>query len=216
MSNQVLRITLDNDDPLINSKEVGQIVISADRSTVDFVGSDGEPEHIAVFDPSSSSNIYMEKADYDTNTSGALSVDNADNLGSIPANQYATKTWVTTNAVGDMTKGVYDTNNNGVVDNSERLGGQLPAYYASVSYVQTNFGDMRKSVYDTNDNGVIDNSEKLNNELPSYYLDYTNFTNKPNLLDWNDCNPFPLQIGDVITYSASGWKNTQVIDQGNF
>ena len=30
---------------------------------------------------------------------------------------------------GDMLKSVYDTNNNGVVDNSEKLGGQLPEYY---------------------------------------------------------------------------------------
>lgn len=32
-------------------------------------------------------------------------------------------------AKGDMFKATYDTNNNGIVDNSERLGAQLPAYY---------------------------------------------------------------------------------------
>lgn len=31
---------------------------------------------------------------------------------------------------GDMTKFVYDTNDNGIVDDSEKLGGELPAYYA--------------------------------------------------------------------------------------
>ena len=31
---------------------------------------------------------------------------------------------------GDMLKSTYDINSNGVVDNSEKLGGQLPAYYA--------------------------------------------------------------------------------------
>jgi hypothetical protein len=31
---------------------------------------------------------------------------------------------------GDMTKAVYDTNEDGVVDNAEKLGGQLPEYYA--------------------------------------------------------------------------------------
>ena len=31
---------------------------------------------------------------------------------------------------GDMTKAVYDANNSGTVDNSEKLGGELPAYYA--------------------------------------------------------------------------------------
>ena len=31
---------------------------------------------------------------------------------------------------GDMLKSAYDTNDNGVVDNAEKLGGQLPSYYA--------------------------------------------------------------------------------------
>ena len=31
----------------------------------------------------------------------------------------------------DMTKAVYDKNNNSIVDNAERLGGQLPEYYAT-------------------------------------------------------------------------------------
>lgn len=53
-------------------------------------------------------------------------------------NETFTKQEVTTeinNAVfnsgsSDMTKAVYDKNNNGIVDNAERLGGQLPQYYA--------------------------------------------------------------------------------------
>ena len=31
---------------------------------------------------------------------------------------------------GDMAKGVYDSDNSGIVDNSERLGGEKPEYYA--------------------------------------------------------------------------------------
>lgn len=34
------------------------------------------------------------------------------------------------NGNGDMLQSVYDTNNNGKVDDSEKLGGQLPSYYA--------------------------------------------------------------------------------------
>ena len=34
---------------------------------------------------------------------------------------------------GDMTKAVYDTDGDGVVDDSEKLGGQLPSYYAKVT-----------------------------------------------------------------------------------
>jgi hypothetical protein len=36
---------------------------------------------------------------------------------------------------GDMTKAVYDQNNNGVVDDAEKLGGNLPAYYAKQTEV---------------------------------------------------------------------------------
>ena len=38
--------------------------------------------------------------------------------------------------LGDMLKAVYDTTDNGVVDNAEQLGGELPAYYAK----QSDFG----------------------------------------------------------------------------
>ena len=34
---------------------------------------------------------------------------------------------------GDMTKAIYDTDEDGVVDNASKLGGQLPAYYAKAS-----------------------------------------------------------------------------------
>lgn len=37
---------------------------------------------------------------------------------------------------GDMMKSVYDTNGDGIVDNSEKLGGQLPEYYAPASHTQ--------------------------------------------------------------------------------
>lgn len=42
---------------------------------------------------------------------------------------------------GDMLKSVYDTNDSGVVDNSEKLGGQLPAYYAKDSDLDAHAGD---------------------------------------------------------------------------
>ncbi len=38
---------------------------------------------------------------------------------------------------GDMYKATYDTNNDGVVDDSDRLGGQLPAYYATAADLAT-------------------------------------------------------------------------------
>lgn len=39
--------------------------------------------------------------------------------------------------LGDMTKKVYDTNGNGIVDDAERLGGQLPEYYATAADVDS-------------------------------------------------------------------------------
>jgi len=135
MSNQVLRVTLDDNDPLIQSKVLGQIFINSDAGAVDYIDADGIGEHIIMFDPSATTNIYMEKAVYDINNNGIA--DDCDNLGGVPANQYATQVWVTANATGDMTKSVYDTNNNGIVDDSDRLGGQLPAYYASLAYVNS-------------------------------------------------------------------------------
>ncbi len=47
---------------------------------------------------------------------------------------------------GDMKKNVYDTNNNGIVDNSEKLGGQLPSYYAVKSEVDAHLADNAKHV----------------------------------------------------------------------
>ena len=42
---------------------------------------------------------------------------------------------------GDMTKGVYDMNNSGVVDDAERLGGNLPEYYAAASEFENHSAD---------------------------------------------------------------------------
>jgi hypothetical protein len=42
---------------------------------------------------------------------------------------------------GDMKKSVYDTNNNGTVDNAEKLGGNLPAYFATAEHTHTGYAD---------------------------------------------------------------------------
>ena len=44
--------------------------------------------------------------------------------------------WAETSS-GDMTKAVYDTDNDGIVDNAEKLGGELPKYYALTEYHAT-------------------------------------------------------------------------------
>ena len=53
---------------------------------------------------------------------------------------------------GDMLKSTYDTDNDGVVDNAEKLGGQLPAYYAKSSDIPT---VPTKTSELTNDSGFL-------------------------------------------------------------
>ena len=48
---------------------------------------------------------------------------------------------------GDMLKSVYDTDGDGIVDNAEKLGGQLPSYYAAASAIPTKTSQL------TNDSG---------------------------------------------------------------
>lgn len=48
---------------------------------------------------------------------------------------------------GDMLKSVYDTDGDGIVDNAEKLGGQLPSYYAKASAIPTKTSQL------TNDSG---------------------------------------------------------------
>jgi len=64
---------------------------------------------------------------------------------------------------------VYDTNINGIVDDSEKLGGVLATDYATKTWVTLNGGNMNTSVYDVTGTGVVDDAEKLGNQLPSYY-----------------------------------------------
>jgi len=75
---------------------------------------------------------------------------------------------------GDMYKAVYDTDNDGVVDNAEKLGGKTESQlnvdkvdgydasaFALYNHTHTGMGDMLKSVYDTDDDGVVDNAERI-------------------------------------------------------
>ena len=61
-------------------------------------------------------------------------------------------------AIGDMLKSVYDSNDDGVVDNSDKLDGQHASAFASADHTHT--GYMEKATYDANNDEVIDLSEK--------------------------------------------------------
>lgn len=68
---------------------------------------------------------------------------------------------------GDMMKATYDSNDNGVVDDSEKLGGQLPSYYAKAIDIPTKLSEL------TNDENFIDNTV---NNLLNYYTKSETFT----------------------------------------
>lgn len=82
--------------------------------------------------------------------------------------------WGWGGGTGDMTKAVYDTNDNGIVDNSERLEGQVWSFYldranhtgtqaiSTVTWLGTALDSkMDESVYDTDLDGVVDASETV-------------------------------------------------------
>jgi hypothetical protein len=67
---------------------------------------------------------------------------------------------------GDMTKAVYDANNNGVVDNSERLGGTVAADYATKTYADAKITDASASATTTySSNNIISLLAQLKSEI---------------------------------------------------
>lgn len=72
-----------------------------------------------------------------------------------------------------MKKATYDSDNDGVVDNSELLNGHADSYFAtaqSVSDLTTTVnGKMTRSVYDADNDGVVDNAEALGGHGASYF-----------------------------------------------
>lgn len=74
---------------------------------------------------------------------------------------------ISTSGGGDMLKTVYDTNNTGVVDNAEKLGGQLPSYYAkaSTSVVVTLPNTVADWTTNTDENGEPYYAKSFSNEI---------------------------------------------------
>ena len=90
--------------------------------------------------------------------------------------KFATKEEIANAGAGDMLKSVYDTNNNGVVDDAEKLGGQSPDYYAkktelfSGSYNDltdkpTDFAPTEHTHEMTDINGLVEASNKAVEDL---------------------------------------------------
>lgn len=74
---------------------------------------------------------------------------------------------IRTKANGSMQISVYDSDRDGIVDNTEALQGHAASYFAKatdVSEMSTEVAKkMNKATYDSNGNGIVDNAEKVNN-----------------------------------------------------
>jgi len=121
-----------------------------------------------------------EKAKLAAIAEGATNVSIVDNLTStdaaaaLSANQgkvldgkiAAINTTLAGKGSGDMAKSTYDTDNDGVVDNAAKLGGQAPSYYAAAADVPAKVSDL------TNDSNFQTDSQvtaAINARLSSTY-----------------------------------------------
>ena len=77
--------------------------------------------------------------------------------GNLPTNENYWEVFIL--AGGDMQRAVYDTNESGVVDDSERLGGELPEYYAQTANLDNHIND------NTNPHGVTKEQVGLGNVI---------------------------------------------------
>ncbi len=93
-------------------------------------------------------------------------------------------------------------------DNFLEAFGKLQAQITALS-VGGGTGDMLKSDYDTDNDQIADNAEALNGQAPAFYLNYSNFTNTPNLSIYlqdapSDGNKYGRQDGGWVTISEGG------------
>lgn len=95
---------------------------------------------------------------------------------------------------GIMQKATYDSDGNGVVDDSEKLGGQLPAYYATKTENDAKIGNV-----------VEDTSPQLSNELDcqDHTIGGTEYTNGASgtakTIDWKSGNHQSITLTDNCT-----------------
>ena len=106
--------------------------------------------------------------------------------------------WFVVNNGEGMTATIYDTNNNGVVDNSERLDGELPGYYVNVSTNQTVSGNKTFT-----DNVIVQGDLTVSGNVVS--VDVETVTVKDNLIVLNSG-----EVGTGVTAGEAGI----IVDRG--
>ena len=130
-----------------------------------------------------------------------------------------------------MLKSVYDTDDNGIVDEAEDIAGtpNPDEYYGTDATGTKGFyplpttgtGDMTKAVYDTDDNGIVDSSEEVagaTNALDYYGTDDTNtkgFYSLPTAVSDILANN-PIEIGDALIISSNLYPPIITVDEDDY
>jgi len=91
---------------------------------------------------------------------------------------------------GDMTKAIYDTDDSGIVDDSEKLGGNVPDYYATES-------------------GLLQHTSDSTIHFTQTDIDYNNLQNKPTipsiLDDLNDVSVSGVIQNQILKFDGTNW-----------
>lgn len=128
--------------------------------------------------------------------------------------KFVTKEELSNFGAGDMMKSTYDTNNNGVVDDAEKLGGQSPEYYAKKSELfsgdyedltnkPTNFAPSSHK-HEQGDITGLDTVVSSITEIASGKCRAEVFNTEAELDEWlkNSTNTATLKVGDVFLIRA--------------
>ena len=138
-------------DAITDNQEVIDTLNSAIGNKAD--GTNGVANNASKLNGQAAS-YYATAASVTNIVNGTTQVGSAAKVGTIAASSVAEKTWVedyvtekmADTGVGDMLASVYDVDGDGTVDDADKLGGQLPSYYAKASDLTTVTSNITKIV----------------------------------------------------------------------
>lgn len=125
---------------------------------------------------------------------------------------------------GDMRKSVYDTDNDGIVDNAHATdnihfrvqGGLLQFSQDGVNYTTAGVGDMKKEVYDTDDDGIVDNADKLDGYHASDFATILEFSGTLSSSNWSGSSPPYTQTVTINGIKANDKPIIDVVMSGTY
>lgn len=117
---------------------------------------------------------------------------------------------------GDMTKAVYDTDDDGIVDSAETLNG-LTSTIAQLNYLNSTTGNVQTQL----DDRIVDPVTKSNGQVLTYdstalkWKAETPSTGATNLNGLSDVTITSATSGQMLKYTGSVWENTAMptVDQ---